>query len=425
MIKQFAGTTATKILTTAISFLTVILATRYLGAEEYGNISLFVLSISLLQLVSGIAGGPALVYLVPRMALKIIFAGSLIWTLALHGLVFIGLSLAGIFPAGLPGDLFLVSILFFLNTFAYTTLLARKKILQFNVILIIQALTMVLSLSVQLLLTEDRNISLYIYSLYLSNGIAAITGWAQIIPYFSQPADISLLKGLGKMIRYGGFLQMANAVQLLNYRLSYFLIDFFTGRASLGIYTAGVQLSEGIWIFGKSFAVVQYSSISNSEDKQYAQQLSINLIKVTAILTMICLIVLFILPVSFYTFLFGDGFAEVKKVIIWMSPGILALNMSQIMSHYFSGTGKQEQNAISSVIGLAVTAISGFILIPQYGLIGAAAAASCTYTASLVYQFIIFSRINTLKASAFKLSNEDISLLKRIWNKIKRKGVED
>ena len=425
MIKQFAGTTATKILTTALSFLTVILATRYLGAEEYGNISLFVLSISLLQLISGIAGGPALVYLVPRMALRIIFTGSLLWTLAVHGLAFLGLSLAGIFPAGLPMDLFLVSILFFLNTFAYTTLLARKKILQFNVILIIQALIMVTSLSVQLLLAEEKNISLYINALYLSNGIAAITGWMQIIPFFNQPADISLLKGLRKMIRYGGFLQMANGVQLLNYRLSYFLIDFFTGRASLGIYTAGVQLSEGIWIFGKSFAVVQYSSISNSDDKDYAQRLSINLVKITAMLTLACLFILFILPVSFYTLLFGEGFGEVKNVIIWMAPGILALNMSQILSHYFSGTGKQEHNAISSVIGLVVTAISGFILIPQYGLTGAAAAASCTYTASLVYQFIIFSRINTLKASAFSLSNEDISMLKRIWNKINRKGEEN
>ena len=54
------------------------------------------------------------------------------------------------------------------------------------------------------------------------------------------------------MLKYGILGQTANVFQLINYRLSYYLIDAFAGRASLGVFSAATQISEGLWIFGKS-----------------------------------------------------------------------------------------------------------------------------------------------------------------------------
>ncbi len=424
MLKQIAGTTFTKIIITGLGFLTVILATRFLGAEEYGNISFFVLTLAILQLVTGVAGGPALVYLVPRMSLYQLFFGTFFWSVVVHLSGYFILKLGNTFTPTLLVHLISLSFIHYLNTFAYTVLLGQKRIMQFNYILLVQAFFLFSALGGQLLLTENRDIWIYIYSLYIAYGLSASMGWLLISKYFSKRNQGNFFSDLGKMIRYGGFLQLANGLQLFNYRLSYFFIDHFLGRSFLGIYNAGVQLSEGIWIFGKSFAVVQYSNISNSNDRQYAVNISLKLLKVVVAITFTCLLVLFILPRSFYAFLFGAEFGYVKTVIIYLSPGVLALSASQILSHFFSGTGQQHHNAIGSGIGVFFTFICGITLIPMLGLAGAGLTASCAFSATSIYQLIVFIRLGKCKLSDFAFQKKDIQEAYEIFKKAQKKRPE-
>lgn len=415
MIKQFAGTTATRILTASLSFIALIMATRYLGAEQFGNISVFVVSIALIHLVAGIAGGPALIYFIPRMPLKMIFTASFLWSAVAHGIAWLIFMIFPIFSDGTSNHLIAVSFLIYFNNFSTSTLLARQKILWYNLMLISQSLLLVASLAVQFYFIPEADFQNYIYSLYLSVIIPAISGWIIIFPYFKGDHREPFWIGFLKMIKYGGLFQLTNGVQLLNYRLSYFLIDFFTGRAFLGVYAAGVQLSEGIWIFGKSFATVQYTSISNSNDKQYAKKITLQLLKVTFVITVVFLLILLLLPKNIYSFVFGDDFGAVKTVVVYMALGTLTLNLSQILSHYFSGLGMQIQNAIGSGIGLAITAISGVILIPFYGLEGAAITATLAYTSSFLWQFIVYGKLNALSIKDLYLTANEWGKLKKVW----------
>jgi O-antigen/teichoic acid export membrane protein len=424
MLKQIAGTTATKILITGLGFITVILATRYLGAEEYGNISLFILTIAILHLITGIAGGPALVYLVPRIPLGQLFMVSFIWSAFIHISGWIYFTNTGTFSSDIYLNILALSFIHYLNTFAYTVLLGKKKIKLFNIILLLQAFFLLVSFIIQLLLFSDRSFRIFFYSLYISYGIAAITGWAFIYKDFLRSNFSGFIQEFGKIMKYGGFLQTANALQLFNYRLSFFFIDHFLGRSFLGIYNAGIQLSEGIWIFGKSFAVVQYSNISNSNDPEYAVRLTLLMMKTVFVIAFFCLVVLTILPEQFYMLLFGPEFGNVKKVVLFLSPGILALSASQILSHYFSGTGRQHHNAIGSAAGLAVTLLAGITLIPLMGLAGAGLTASLAYLTITLYQIIVFVRTGNCKVEDFLIKKEELNqgkaLLKSIFNNQER-----
>ena len=66
---------------------------------------------------------------------------------------------------------------------------------------------------------------------------------------------------------------------------------------------------------------------------------------------------------------------------------------------------------ISSAIGLIFTVVLGFLLIPRFGIIGASITASISYTASMIYQFIIFSRMSHLGIKDFILTKGEIKLL--------------
>ena len=135
-------------------------------------------------------------------------------------------------------------------------------------------------------------------------------------------------------------MQLSSIIQLFNYRLNYYLINYFYSKALLGVFTIGVQVSEGFWLISKSIATVQYARIANSTDADYAKILTIKFIKITFAATLLTLVPLLLLPANFFTYIFGKEFGYVKNIILLMSAGILALAVNSIFSHFYSGTGK-------------------------------------------------------------------------------------
>jgi O-antigen/teichoic acid export membrane protein len=194
------------------------------------------------------------------------------------------------------------------------------------------------------------------------------------------------------MLKYGILGQGANIFQLVNYRLSYYLVDIFVGRASLGVFSAATQISEGLWILGKSIGTVQFARISNSSDREYARRISLKLFKITVLITAIPLFIFMVLPKEFYTILLGPEFEQVRSLIRWLSIGTISLTASMLLSHYFSGTGRIGKNTLASGIGVVITLILGFSLVPIYGVAGAAAVTSLSYFSSLMYLIIQFRK---------------------------------
>jgi len=92
-----------------------------------------------------------------------------------------------------------------------------------------------------------------------------------------------------------------------------------------------------------------------------------------------------------------------------MATGILTFSVSIILSPYFSGMGKPIHNTISAAIGLVFTISATLLLIPRLGLPGGALAASLAYTASTIYQFVVFVRITHVRARDFLLTGKDIT----------------
>ena len=216
---------------------------------------------------------------------------------------------------------------------------------------------------------------------------------------------------LSKLFRQGGFIQMANIFQLMNYRLSYYVIQKFTGLAPLGVFSVGTQLSEGSWIVPKSIGTVLYMKVSNESDEAERTKLTIGLMHLSMIATLAVLAVIWTLPESFYQWVFGDGIVGVPKIIRYLSVGITAMAGSQALSHYFSGVARNEQNTIASGIGFILTLVFAFLLIPDYALTGAAITASIAYAGLFLYQLLSFVWISS--ASANELF-PNIKSLKRI-----------
>ncbi|HLN53055.1 MAG TPA: polysaccharide biosynthesis C-terminal domain-containing protein [Lentimicrobium sp.] len=411
MIRNLFSTTASRLIIALINLCSVWLIARFMGATVLGTVSLIILGMSIIQMFTAILAGSSLVYQASRKSVAELLVAGWIW-IPLSGLpVWACLLILKLIPDGYVIDVFLLSLLGSLVTINQNLFLGKEKISYFNGIAILQSFLMVACLLVFMFAFKWYEVSAYVTAQYISMIICFITGMINIMPPLKE-FRFPRWQTITEAFSFGGYLQTASIMQLLNYRLSYYLIEKFFDRATLGVYSLGVQIAESVWIIAKSMAVLLYSRLSNSRDPQYSAMLTNNFIKVVTILTVVLMLIIISLPENLFTFIFRSEFGKITSVIGGLSPGIIAIAISLMLSHYFSGTGKPYYNAISSGIGLIFTVVLGFLLIPLYGLTGAALTASASYLSSMIFQLIVFKNTASLTWRSFIPCQSDFKRMK-------------
>jgi O-antigen/teichoic acid export membrane protein len=391
MLKNILGTAGSRILNALMSFGIVIITTNYLGAKGTGVIAMLMFAISLNQLFSSLLGGHSLIYFIPRTHLPTLYFISCLWAIISAVIGTAVLQLFHLIPEQNAWHVFFLSVILSFASSNTMVLLGKERITSYNVISVLQLAVLGAVLLFEVEVAGEHTAWAYILALYISFALYFVLGFLSVLKHlsFSVTSDI---KGLIKTIfRYVSMVQLASIIQLLNYRLSYYIIQNWFGKAAVGRFDVGVKLSEGMWLVSKSLAMVQFVRIANMSDLDYSRLLTLRFLKATIIVTLSLLTVLLLMPGDLYTFVFGKEFGETRHVMFALAPGIMAVAMSMILSSFFSGNGKPQVNTIASAIGLATLLVAGFLLIPAFGIVGAGVAASVAYSATVIYQLYVFS----------------------------------
>jgi O-antigen/teichoic acid export membrane protein len=387
---------------------------QYLGPEGKGEQGIIIATIAFVLVFSNLAGGATLVYLIPRYTFSLLLLPSYLWSILISILAFVLLYVFNIVDARFILHISLLAVLNSFTNIHSTMLIGREKIRASNLISLTQPLIVILSLVIYFFLTGKHTIDAYINALYFAFGGSLMLSLYYLVKTFGRinfhPIS-DYFSVIRELFNLGFMNQMAHITQMMSFRLSYYFLEQFHGEASVGIYSNGIQIMESIWLISKSISLVQYARIANTDDREYGQELSANLLKVSLIISLLCIVPLMLLPESFYLFLFGDGFIGVREVIWILAPGVLLYNISIILGHYFSGTGKYYVNTTASSIGLVVAIILFYLLIPKYIILGAGIATALSYAVTSLVVLIFFLRESELKGKDFLISKKDISIL--------------
>ena len=432
MIKKIFGTFGTRVLNAICNFVTLWFGTHYLGDEAWGVGGIVLLDVSILLIGVEFLAGSGLIYFTPRKSYRTLFKISYIWSALIvafyallfylcsfipsgfsqHFVKFFGES-AEFIPKGYHAMVLLLVFIYSLHNFNLTTLLGKERVGTNNILFIIQFVTQMLSMLVYIFVLDIRNANAFVYSLLTGYVIGYICGLTQIWPYLKEKGDDSIRSTIREMFKFGTIIQMSTLVSMLNKRLSFLIIRGFWGDAKVGVYNASNQVSEAPKMIGQSIAMVQFSKISNLTDNELAARITMQLLKTATVLTAICIFIICVIPTCVYSWLFTANFAEMRVVMIALAPGIVFMAANTVFCHYFSGVNMPKHNLYGALVGLAVTIPSLYLLIPPLGMIGAGISASITHFATIVYQWIVFKRINKISAKELLVTKEDVSLLFR------------
>jgi O-antigen/teichoic acid export membrane protein len=417
MFKNILNTTIVRVFNTLVSFVVLMISARVLGPQNLGTIGLILLAINIILLLNNLVGGGALVFLVPRYSLKRIMVISYVWVLIASVLGILVFVIFSIQPTGYYTDIFLLSLIFGFNFVNQNILMGRKMIRFFNLISFIQYMLLLGLLVTFFYILKFTNLHHYLLALYISWGLQLLVGTIKVISLAVGHTQTKTKGLFRELMKYGVFIQIANLTQFFSYRLTYYFVENYLGRARLGLFEIGNKLADGVWIFGKSISLVQYSWIANASEEDDTINLSLRLFRFSLVLSFLMVLAMVLLPESFYLLLFGKQYVGIRTVLMYLAPGIVFMSSSMILSHYFAGIGKYFINTINSVLGLISVAGFSWWLIPDYGLKGAALAASSTYFISLLFNLFTFAAFTKTPFLKYLPSPHDITFLKELVRK--------
>ncbi len=394
MLNNILSTLFTRGLVAILNLLVLLFAARQLGSSLVGEISLIILNISLVQILNEIYTGSALVHFIPKFNLRSVYYGGLLWTMAS---VLILNALFWLFNIGdvkYSLQTTALSFLLILHSFHMVILLAREQIKVYNLLLFLQAFTLLSVLYLLVYVSGLKRVESYITAFYLAYSLPLL---------FSSLAVGRLVKAEDShpdcdfklIISKGITNQLGNLAHTLSNRFNYYIIG---ASAWLGVYANSTSLVESIWLISGSAAPIVLSHMANSGEKDKNSRLVLFIAKICFLLSLFCVIILYFLPNELFVYVLGQDFTETKSLMLYLSPGILAISFSTIISHYFSGLGQQRVQLMANSAGLLCTLLLSIYLIGNFGLKGACLTASIAYGVQALILTVVF-----IKQQQFKL----------------------
>ena len=401
--KHVASTMSAQIGGLMLSVTASVIVARALGPKGKGAVAVVLLIGNLLALVLNGGLSSANVYFAAsgKISPSKLLSNSAIFTFlatVIGTVLVLALAPTGLIEKLVPGismSLLLVGIIAFplrlLDMLLSCILQGLQKIVTVNIIDLSQSLIYVV---LALLLVVVFKFGIWGAVVALQAGVVA-TATAKLV--FLHRNDIKLhLRWDGAVaretLRFGAKSYVSNIMQFFNYRLDSLIVNFYIGVAGAGLYSVSVSLAELLWHMPNavSYALFPKSAASKPEN---VNRVLPRIFGITTAVTTLGAGLLVLSGKFVIQFLFSKAFASAYVPMLALLPGVLCLGGGKVLLAYISGRGYPIYQSICIGISLVVTVVLDFILIPQYGILGAAVASSVSYATILLFAAYFYFQV--------------------------------
>lgn len=399
-----------------LSFGLVIFSTNMWGSEGKGTISIVIANVALVSFFSSIFSGSSTSYFARKFKVEQVLVYSYLWSLIVGTAVPLIFSFAAIqneFLYYLIG----ISVLSSLLSTNISLFIGTQNIRFFNIYTVLQQLVHVLFIAILIYIVKLKDVSVYFLAQIFCLAFLFLTSLFLILKK-CKFSEFSFSKSVFiNMFEYGWKTQLSAFIQFLNYRLSFYFLEYFEGIAIVGIFSIGITFSEAIWTITRSIAVVLYSDVVNSESREESIVKTKSSLRLSFTLMLVFVLGILIIPDFVYPFIFGKEFSETKLIMLLLAPGILAIAVSDMIGYYFSGIKELKILNIKSIVGLLITVTFSFFAIPKWGIWGACFVTTLSYVVSASILFWKFYQSTDFKIRDYIISKDEINTLIKTFSK--------
>lgn len=343
---------------------------------------------------------------------------SILSTLIVLALVAWGRGLVATFLKGLPGDALLPLLILipavFIQAVTLSILRAVELFASLNWVRLFGTVLLLVAFLI-VLIGFQADIYLCIVTYFLVTWVMTIL--AVIVVARKVPISLKLDLSLSKeMIRYGSKSYLQIIFESINYRLDVFLIAMFLSPEQVAYYGVATSLAELAWYFPNSVGSVLFSRLSNSPLNQI-HQMTADACRITLALTGMIVVALAVACWFFVPIIYGPAYRAAIPSLVILLPGILAVAVHKVLNRNFASRDRQQITILSSTIAMVIIITLDILLIPRWGIVGAAFASSVGYFFAGVGLLVFFSLDTGL--SIFALTILRRSDLANYWNRLR------
>ena len=203
-----------------------------------------------------------------------------------------------------------------------------------------------------------------------------------------KPRWVWSSKAMKSLLDFGWKTELGTIASYVNQRLDQLLLTLFVPPRDLGFYVVAVTVSMSVSFFPQAAGIVTLATGSNSDPEQARKVIAKSFGTTFVVLAVGCGTLYAICP-WLIPFAFGASFTPAVTACRILLPGSVALGLNQVL---FSGARALDRPALPSYaegLAMAVTGVALYLLLPQYGFVGAAIASTLAYTARLLFSLIL------------------------------------
>ncbi len=399
-----------------------IIVARYFGPEEYGLFSLSLMVVGFLVAVSALGLTDGLLRYIPiyrgtkekekinyifKISLFIvtissIFSGFLLFFTS----NFISVKIfhnAGLIPY-LKWFSLLIPITILANLFL-TLLRSYEKIKWYSFIQnIAQNIMKVLFLALFILLGLKTNAIIFSYLLgILSMLILSYLVWKYTLTDFFTKTELKYeekKEARKLLISYSWPIIFIGFVGTVIYWIDSFVIGYFKTATDVGFYNAALPIAGLFNMASEIFLQLLFPLITkeySKNNKELVKDLSQQVGKWIFIINLPLLVLLLIFPVEIITLIFGKNYAVAATALRILAISSIFTSISVLSSNLLLMAGKTRLILINAIIFTIINLVLNLILVPRYGINGAAIATTLsTIVLSSIYFFLSYKYTSIL-----------------------------
>lgn len=215
-----------------------------------------------------------------------------------------------------------------------------------------------------------------------------------------------------QLVTYGLKGHGGTILQSLNYRFDMYIVAYFLSAAQVGIYSVAVGFSELLWMLPNSIGVVLTQRAASRSWEEANRITAVSTRVMLSVLAAGCLVWALIGP-FFIPLFYGRAFSDAPEAMLWLLPGIWFLGLWKNLINDICCRRYPLLMTYSSGAATVATVILDFILIPRFGIIGAAVASSVAYAIAALTILVPYCRITSARPiELFLLKKGDV---KSVW----------
>ncbi|QLH81340.1 polysaccharide biosynthesis C-terminal domain-containing protein [Halosimplex pelagicum] len=176
------------------------------------------------------------------------------------------------------------------------------------------------------------------------------------------------------------------------YHVDILMLSYWKDGSIVGVYKGALQIAEMLWLVPSAVQLAMLQSTAEywQHNKiDVIEDLSSQITRLVSLLTILMAIGLAVLADSFVPLYLGADFEAAVTPLLYLLPGVIGFAVARPILAISQSKGDMRPIIIATLGSAVINLIANSLLIPEYGMVGAAIGTSLGYGSLPLFQTIV------------------------------------